>query len=91
MKVTASGSRWRFRVKTVLEEQTSDGETVQQPYTEPPHVKVLEKKKAPKKKKVPVAEPLAEPLATPQRVPAAVEPAEENQDLSCLLSAATGL
>jgi hypothetical protein len=65
-----------FRVKTVLEEQTSDGETVQQPYTEPPHVKVLEKKKAPKKKKVPVAEPVAEPVATPQRVPAAVEPAE---------------
>ena len=56
-----------FRVKTVLEEQTSDGETVQQSYTEPPRAKVREKKKA----------PVAEPDATPQRAPAAVEPAKE--------------
>jgi len=84
-----------FRVKTVLEEQASDGETVQQPYTEPPHVKVPEKKKAPEKKKVlekkkvpvaepvaePDAEPVAEPDATPQRVPAAVEPAMEKPKL----------
>jgi hypothetical protein len=66
-----------FRVKTILEEQTPAGETVQQPYIAPPPVKAPEKKKAQVaekkkgqvagRKKAQAAEPKKEQIAPPKK------------------------
>jgi hypothetical protein len=71
-----------FRVKTVLEEQTPDGETTR-PYIEPPAAKAPGKApaKASGKKKVPVAKtdvappktPVTQPDVSPQKAPVAKE------------------